>query len=518
LNCLRLLFFIILSTLSFAEFAHSADGEAALFAKSMELYQREDFAESAKLLTDLVRQNPQKALYWFNLGNCAYMTRNYENAAKYFRQTIRLKSVLAPAARLYLAKSLRQTGKYDEATQILNELAGMALSPGIAREAALDLNALQAQQDLEEGALASYQEADYAAAEDRLRRKPENDLSPSARLLLALSLAKQSKMNAAERVLKNLSAENGLAVGDRATVQDLLKKVRYQEFENKTYWASMDVSYGSSNNIYADGKSVAPVSSPLARAFLGIGYHFNAEKAWSVKAGYFLAYENPQDAPDLQTLTHTLQTPLLYQTANISSSLTPYLQLQSWASTNVSDKAGLAGKYTLTGETFEGGVDLDIASQSSMIDSVRYLSGPSSSLRPYAGWWGKAWYGQIYWLTGFEGMQDIVYADGARLPLTHNYQGPGAKVVWKPADSLVGVLNLSSLQRNYRNVSLPAGTARRDQEMDVSLRVSYALNPKIWIYTLAEFINNDSTLGASDVRDKNFNVTVVTLGLNWEAF
>jgi hypothetical protein len=518
LNRVRLLFFLFLWTSSFVEFAHSAEGEAVLFKRSMELYQHEDFAESAKLLTGLVRQNPQKSLYWFNLGNCAYMSHKYDVAMSSYRRTIALKSPLAPAAKLYLAKSLRQVGRYGEAAQIFNELTSHEAGPGIAREAAADLEALTGQQEFEEGALAAYQASNYAETETRLRQKSESEISPSARLLLALSLAKQSKMNAAERVLKNLSAESGLASEDRTTVQELLKKVRYREVESKPYWTLLDVSYGSNSNVYLDGKSVAPVSSAMTRAFLGAGYHFHQERTWSEKLGYFLAYENPQEAPELQTLTHTLQAPLLYQTANVSSSLTPYLQLQAWASTNVSNKVGLTWKNAYIGEDLEGGLDLDTASQSSMNESFRYLSGPSSSLRPYAGWWGKNWYGQIYWLAGFEGMQDIVYGDGSRLPLTHTYQGPGLRLVWKPWDTLNGIFNLGSVQRSYRNVSLPAATNRKDQEVDASLRLSYAVTPKLWVYALAEYATNDSTLGAADVRDKNFNFTAISLGVNWEAF
>lgn len=509
-----MLFFIFLLNVSFAEFSYSADGEAVLFAKSMELYQRGDFAGSSKVLVSLVRQNPQKFLYWFNLGNCAYMSRNYESAIKYYRRAMVLKSPLLPAVKLYLAKSLRQGGNYEEANQILNELSASHLPPGIAREVAADLSLL----DLEGQALAAYQEMNFAESESRLRQKPEAELSPSARLLLALSLSRQNKMNEAEVLLKKLWAEKVLTVEDRSTVQELLKKVRYREFGYKPYWLALDVSYGAGNNIYIDGRSVDPVASSLTRAFLGAGYHFDQEKMWSEKIGYFLAYENPQAAPELQTLTHALQASLLYRTMNISASLTPYLQLQSWASSNVSNKAGLAWKNAFVGETFEGGLDLDTASQSAMNDSVRYLSGPSSFLRPYVGWWGKTLYAQVYWLTGFDGIQDIVYSDGARLPLTHTYQGPGFHLVWKPEDRWTGILNLSLLQRSYQNISLPAGSARKDQERDISLRVSYAVKPKLWAYTQAEYTTNESTLGETDVRDKNFNITVISLGLNWEVF
>jgi tetratricopeptide (TPR) repeat protein len=483
----------------------------------MELYRKENFADSAKVLIYLVKRHPQNSLYWFNLGNCAYMLKKYESAAKYFRRAVALNGPLAPAAKLYLAKSLQRLGKTDEAAEILEALASQTESPGIAQEAATDLQAIEGQRQAEDAALLAYQNGRYSESESLLKQKPVPELSSSAKLLLALSLTKENKTDEAGTVLKLALADPSLSAEDRQSANELLKKVRHRE-TGKSYWLSLDLSYGWASNIYLDGQSASAVSSPLMRGTIAAGYHFNQGQRWSEKIGYILNYENPQNAPELKTISHTLQSPLIYENQKFTSTLTPYFQRQSWNDVAVSNKVGATLKNSFMTTSFEAGVDLESFSQSAIATSAAYLSGTGYSFRPYLGGWSDFLYGQVYWISGFDGTQDISYSDGSRLPLTQAFQGFGMKALWKPKLNSSLQLNLSSLQRHYRIVALPTNKVRKDSETDASLKYSYFLTPTFSVYVLAEYASNTSTLTAGDVRDENFNSNIVSFGFSWDNY
>jgi len=519
LNCWKLLIFINVLFLFFAEVGFSVENEASLFAKSIELYQRQDFAGSSSVLETLLKKNPANSLYWFNLGNCSYMTQRYENAAKYYRKNISLNSPLAPAAKLYLAKSLAQLGKRNEAIEILQKLKEERPKAGLLQEVDAELVALSESQDNADQALSYYQAARYDEAEALLKRKPSNERSSSEKLLLALVLIKQRKTSEAEVLLKNLSRDRGLSEEDKATVKSLLNSPSLVRSPGGgSSWLSLDLSYGFTNNAYLDGRSVEPLSSSINRFYLAGGHHFNQANVWSEKVNYFLSYENPAAAPELQTLTHTLEAGLFYVSAPLSSNLVPYVQSQSWDGQQVSTKLGLSSKNNYDLGIWDFGLDLEYATQAAASDSVSYLSGPSHAIRPYFGWRAAAVYAQVYWLEGAEGIQDIVYSDGSRLPLNQNYRGPGGRVFWNVRANSVVVFHLNSLRRTYRNVTLPEGKKRNDTETNVSLKYSYYMSPKVSVYGLVELSSNASSLETTDVRDKNYDNSSFTFGFNWDVF
>jgi len=492
LNCWKLLILINVLFLFFAEEIFSVENEASLFAKSIELYQRQDFAESSSVLETLLKKNPANSLYWFNLGNCSYMTQRYENAAKYYRKNISLNSPLAPAAKLYLAKSLAQIGKREEAIRILQKLKEERPKAGLLQETETELENLSNHQDIGEEALSYYQAGRYSDAEILLKRKPSNESTSSEKLLLSLVLIKQRKATEAEVLLRNLSRDRGLSDEDKATVRSLLSSSSVaRPSGGGPTWLSLDLSYGFTNNAYLDGRSVEPVSSSINRFYLAGGHHFNSDKIWSEKLNYFLGYENPAAARELQTLTHTLEVGMFYASAPFVSSLSPYIQSQSWDSQHVSTKVGAAFKNNYDFGAWDLSLDLEYASQTAASASVSYLSGPSYSVRPSLGWQGSAVYTQVYWLSGAEGIQDIVYSDGSKLPLNQTYRGLGVRAFWNLRANSVVTLQFNSMQRTYLNVALPEGKNRNDTETNLSLKYSYYISPKVSVYGLAEFGSNN---------------------------
>jgi hypothetical protein len=92
------------------------------------------------------------------------------------------------------------------------------------------------------------------------------------------------------------------------------------------------------------------------------------------------------------------------------------------------------------------------------------------------------------------------------------------KSLWRLSSQSSVFFNLNYYQRNYVNNALPEDKVRKDEELDASLKYAYSLWPKFSIYGLGEYVVNTSTLGEGDVRNKNYNSLILSLGLNWDVF
>jgi len=490
----------------------------SVFNQGIEFFKRGDYKTCTNILENLTREQPQKSLYWFNLGNCSFMLKDYERSANAFAKVLQLKSPLGPAAMLYEAKSFAALGKSGEAKSLLRKLLALNPPQGILSEARQDLNLLDHESSFEDQALFYYRTGNYEKAEQALNSRDKASLSDEDRLLLALSLVRQNKMYEAEKVLKSLLMNPRLPPEDRVVTADLLKKVRRNETEAHAYWLFLDLSYGLTDNAYLDGKSDGPISSPLLRGSLGFGYQFNQGKVLSEKLGYILNYEYPQKAPGLVSATHTFQSPLIFEKKNYYLNVMPYFQEQIWDQVEVSEKIGGATKAAFVKDDFEIGIDFDINTQTSTNANYAYLSGEGHSLRPYFGFWNKSVYTQLYWWSGEDGIQDIVYSDGTVLPMTQNYEGPGVKFIWRITARSSLLSNLNYTQRNYFHPAIPTNTIRKDNETDLSLKYTYALYPKFLLYFLGEFTNNSSSMGSTDIIDKNYKSAIFTFGFSWDVF
>lgn len=486
--------------LSIAGVCHAATPEEMAFQAAMKRYSANDFAACSQGFLRLVRAYPTKSLYWFNLGNCLYMNKDYARAHTAYSKVVALHGPLLPAGMLYQAKALKMLGRVDEAQKILENLLQKKIPRGLQAEARLDLESL--------GALRLYQQGSYAEAEAELRR--EQNLSGSGQLLLGLSLVRQGKNSEAEFVLEKTMRAPDLSVEDRAIAQGLLRQIKLEPTKSKDLWFFADIAYGQTSNAYLEGRSYEPVPSPLLRASAGGGYK---------RFAYLFDYEEFAKVPELKTQTHSLQWPLSYRHRSYEFSFMPYLQGQIWGSTPVLFKTGglFRNAILLTSSSSLGG-DLEAISQNSLSEGSSYLSGSSYSARLFYGFTKRTWSSQLFWLLGIDGTQDIDYADGSRLPMQHTYQGPGARVTWSMNKATTLFFQLAYLERRYKNNSLPADKPRNDQELNSLLKISYAFSKGWAVYVLAEYNPNKSTLAETDVRDKNYENLNMLAGLGGELF
>lgn len=487
--------------------------ESAAYISGMHLYVQGNFQGCVKDLTQAVKASPQKALYWFNLGNCLFMSGDYGKAQYSFKKVRELASPLAPAAMLYQAKALKQRHREAEARQVLQELLRQQPPQGISAEANADLESLGAANT----ALNLYQQGKYTESETELK-KSGADSQSNSQLLLGLTLIKQDKNSEAEQVLKPLLQGPSLSATDQAVVRDLLLQLKNPGLLERPYWLFADFAYGTTSNAYLEGRSYSPISSPLVRASVGGGYRFYHGAHWSQKISYVFDYEDPTKATELLTQTHSLQLPLVFQSSGIELGFVPYVQEQIWDQSPAFRKVGALARSSFRGDKIGGGFDVEVYSQTALSDENSYLSGTSYSVKPFVSFGGASWSSQVYWLLGTDGTHDIVYIDGSRLPLQHSFQGPGGRLLWRFTSNISMLLQILYVERNYKNNSLPEDKHRDDHETISSVKVAYGLAPNWVVYALAEYNPNTSTLGADDVRDKNYNNLNVLAGVGWDVF
>lgn len=500
-GCFRTIL-IAMFSLSLGGQATAADNEEVLFKSALQAYQSNDLNACVKRFFALTKVNPQKGLYWFNLGNCLYMGGAYKKSYIAYAKVIQLQSPLAPVAILNQARGHAKLGNSEKARTLLLSLQETNLPPSLRGEFALEL----------------YQQELYSETEQQLRQIPP-PLDSKTQLLLGLSLMKQNKNAETDKVLKGLSSATDLSAADRASVQELLQTLKSPAASDKNYSLFLDLAYGTTSNAYLEGRSFVPVSSPLMRASLGTHYRYYQSSSWSQKIAYVLEYENPTDAPELSTQTHALQVPVAYQNGTMELGVIPYVAAQLWDGSMAYQKTGALFRAAMAPTSvWNGGCDLDVSSQKGSGDSASYLSGSFYSVRPYVSFNRGAWNLQFAWLLGSDGTQDILYSDGSRLPLQHTYQGPGLRALWRatPASSLA--LQLQSLERSYKTNSLPEDKHRQDQEVNASVKYAYGF-ARGWVaYGLVEYNPNKSTLGSDDVRDKNYDNTSALVGIGWDVF
>ncbi|PWU20438.1 MAG: hypothetical protein C5B49_04275 [Bdellovibrio sp.] len=505
---------LLLFLCSLCQAGHGAPSRIVsdLFQGSLADLNAGNASAAAAKLKELVAVEPRNGLYWFNLGVAEYSQNLLPQAQQSFAKVIALGSPLAPAAEFYQAKTLARLGELELARSQLVAVLNRQVPPTLKSEAQGGLAEIDLAIDRESLALRAFQDGHYAQAAQLL--KSTEYLSVDGRVLLGLSLARQERFSAAQQALEPLVKQGWIGVEKRDEVESLLGKFRESGMA-EPYWLSFDFAAGWTNNSFVDGQSVTPAPGPLWETSISIGKTFFRKPKWTVKVGYLFNHDDPTAAPELRLTSHTVELPAVYRERYFESMLIPYFQLQDWNGTLVAQKNGASWKNTLSDSTFEWGANIDVSQTQAQDPSVSYLTGTSYGARPFFGYWWDTFYLQIFASLGKDGTQDIYYGDGSSLPLTHRYVGGGLRGIWKPSQSLAFFFNLSELEKNFANPSLPNGKIRTDLTRDFSLKAVYFLKSTLSLYALGAWTANTSTLTAGDVRDKNYDLYTFLLGFSW---
>lgn len=130
------------------------------------------------------QKDPEKGLYWFNLGNLYFVMQNYREAQVAYRQVQALESPLSPVAGLYEVRSLRQSARLAPAYRLYLKLK-RGLFPENLKKELDEEHTLLAQSLLEKG-LTLWSKGLNRAARHHLRASAE--LNPSLQVYKALAL------------------------------------------------------------------------------------------------------------------------------------------------------------------------------------------------------------------------------------------------------------------------------------------------------------------------------------------
>jgi tetratricopeptide (TPR) repeat protein len=495
--------FLLLIALSIGPLAGADSGRT--FRQAMRLYQQKKYQESYAVLNQLTQVQPKKALYWFNLGNAAFMTKNYTVAESSFAQVIRLRSPMTPAAWLYRAKALKELGNTSLAGKILNYLIHKKTTlPGIRDVAAHDLLTL----DTGEGNVAAldlYRQGKYRRALRELHDGGE--ATDNDQLLKALILIKLERQDRAQPILKKLeaSASNSPQMHDLVSV--LLARI--QDVYSKPKWLFLEGTTGYDDNVRRTGS--ARSGRGIFNFDAGAGLRFWSKDLWMLSGGYLGRWNEVFREPDLRVYSHEAQASLAYALGTDLFLFTPFLIHESWENRPARWARGARLHLRTGNERQEFGLSAEWEFDSSLDSNNSYVAGTQTQVRLYAGRLYFPIYTQAF--VDFEkvatGDQELV--GGGVVPLAHFGWGPGLRLLWKMSPKWALDVNTSFHWRDYR-------LARHDRELNSGLRLNRLYRDGLTVYVAISRANDSSTLAAENFAGAGYDRLQFLTGAIWDVF
>lgn len=488
----------------------------SLTSSALNFFKKGNFVESKKDWVAIIKQDPKNGLAWFNLGHTFYKLNDLQKAVKCYQRVEALNSPLAPAARYYQAQILSKLNKPSAAKVKLAELLTSSNLPPNIKKLALKLQAELVPQNREEKALEAYQSGNFTKAREILKGIPEKSLSEHGKVLLMLTLTRLNQRNEFNRLKRSFFKDPRISKENKQIIRELEREFPESPSQRRALNLSLDVSAGRNSNVYADGNSVEALKAAEYRAFIAAGYLWLLSGFNNLRTTYSFFGNTFSTAPELNAYTHSLRTSYFFSDNKFTLEIGPYFQLQNWAGTFVSNRIGSSMLLSRTFTSSEIGFLADYSKRNSTEDEFSYLEGSLASTRLYISHWAQKWYFEVFASIGKDDTQDIVYSDGGRLPLSHNFYGPGGRFIYRMHESLHFSGQGSYLFRDYDSKAIPGPQARNDQEASMALRLTYYFAPGLSAYLLYENLDNQSTLGPQDVRDKNYRVQTQFIGLAWD--
>jgi tetratricopeptide (TPR) repeat protein len=474
------------------------------------------YFESAVILKRLIYENPNKSIYWFNFANNLYMLRRYKAALKYYEKVISLNTKFVTPARLYKIKTLMALGLLDEAESYINSYINEKPKASTLQILQIEQQRAQFVRTTLQTAYEAYKENNFQQVDLILMQLEPKTISVEGAILQSLSYYKQQKYKETRQSL--LSAKKNLALtpNQQEAIEGLLLKTQIKLQDRSEYDYFAKVEMGHNSNIFSDGNSVESQASSLIRAEAALNFLLINKKSVSLYLGYNLFYENPTEVSELQSLYHTLDSNINYETDLFDIKARPYFQMQNWSSRNEIQKIGLDSSLVRVTKVFNYGLNLNLSSKKALSTDYSYLSGNDYSLSPYVGYLIDRWYSEFFISAGADVVGDITYADGAVLPLKHNFYGLGFKLNYEINENQYVLSQVTYSVKNFSSLTQPTQEKRIDQQLGVNAQYFAYILPKLKFNVTLEYVNNRSTLGSSEVRDKNYNINYLGVGLTWE--
>lgn len=472
-------------------------------------YSAGEFERARELLLNMVRAEPRNALFWFNLGNTYLMLRQHTYAETSYLRVEKLKSPLAPAARLYRAKALAARQEFNQAKTLLNSvIAGVNTTSAIREEARRDLIALNSTDDTASAALTQYRNGNYAAALELIQQA--SALDDNLRLLKAMVLIKLEREEAAAELLQPLKTSNLTHV--RGLARNLVRNL--ESAYSKAKWLFLEGAGGWSSNVdqNADGDSGTALN-----LLAGGGGRLWSKRFWYLSGGYSGRFEEIPGRSDLQSLGHELRLNAGREVKSSLILLSPHYNHDSWDNDPRRSSYGLDLRYRGGSVNFEHGLEVGFTQDQSLHSEQNYLAGTSQSYRIFAGWILFPVYFRIHALYQRQDIGDQIFTDGDVIPAAHRALGGGTTVLWRISPRWALDQSFTYATRDYKTLALPGNEHRRDRWVTGSVRALRIVTPSLSTYLSLSHGRNDSTLNSNSVSNENYTQTQMMAGGIWDA-
>ncbi|HEX4923432.1 MAG TPA: tetratricopeptide repeat protein, partial [Bdellovibrionales bacterium] len=223
-----------------------------MFKRAMTLAQKKKLKSARKIMMDLTRRNPRNGLYWFNLGNIFYLLADWPRAEDAYYNVILVKSPLAPAAELYLAKTLMEKGDVKQAMSYLGNLEQQPLPPGLRKD--LETERDEFLERVRKMAVARYRARRNDETLDLLqtvnRQYPRADHYVLIGMVW-LRLAMPNRARQAFRIARDISRETDTL--DEA--EQFLTQIREGTWDaDRVFFPYVDLAAGYNSNIFSEAE------------------------------------------------------------------------------------------------------------------------------------------------------------------------------------------------------------------------------------------------------------------------
>lgn len=506
---------LLILLLIFTFCAQAADDAGrADFQASLQFYKLKNYSKSLAIQKELVKKYPRNALYWFNLGTSAYMLDDFSRAEKAFRTVENLESPLAPASKLYRAKTEIALKRKQNAKKLLQELVSSAKTPSSVRTIAEEeLSFLTPRpNEIKNAIMKLYQSERYEEAFQLLEKVQNPDLD--MKILRGMLLVKLDRPAEAQEYLANIQ---DTADADRVSIlQNLIDQTKREHRSRKPYWAYVEGVVGFNTNSYYDSPDDGSLGARFMKNNWGAGGRLVNRGSWALLSGYSGSWEEVEKAGNLKVVSHQIQFNATYDTPIDFLQASPYYQYDEWAGEAGRKRGGMRLKYRRLWSTSAAGTELDFALVRGQNAPYSYLSGKNFSARLYWAMDTKRIYAQFYFDYERSWTGDYVYSDKSVLPIAFEGRGPGVRILYRQTGDWLFSFQGNVQHRTYSTLTAPDNRERIDNEITLSFRETRVWTPKFSGYIGLTYLKNISSLDSGDVRDENYDATMLTAGVQWE--
>lgn len=476
-----------------------------------------DYAMAKRLLKELATKEPKNGLYWFNLGNVAYLAKNFKEASDHYAKAAQYGKDLADVARLYRAKALMRAGMTWQAIEEHKKLKDNRLPASAIAE--LEEEKAQLIAGLFKEARNHYDKGHYDKAVTPLKMSLDLQPGPEVHSFLALVYQKMGKTKISRQHLEQaegLAVENDVLIGVDSLIRDKERYVRQKE--ERSLW--LDVAVGYNTNAFAEAKS--PEGNVSMRGDAEFLRTLKSKKGVRVQGSLGVGWENfySEDINGFekttdQLLAGSMSFRILKETDDWRMELIPYYEHQWFEGTSYVAVPSLDLRYRKAWRGQYLGVRTKMARRFPVAHEAEYLKGTLFALMPY---WQRD-----FGRHSLVGILDFKIRDGSdlnvgneRLPLAYRGIGPAIRYGYDlDRTRIEGGLNY--LYKDYYSTARPGNGVRLDNEIILMGRINRELPPDLNVYFSMEYVLNRSTLDDGTLKDKNYEQLIVYGGLEWEA-